>query len=210
MYRRNLKCSRVKNLYKFASQKMDTVFTVESSREFDACFHLEYDPKIIQFEAQPIGYKYQFEDKTLPYTPDFKMIDVNNVETFVEVKPLCETSDIDFKARLKQKQAAALELGTSLVLITEKQIRVNPVLNNLKLLHRYSGFQEFSPLQLKLLTLVCSTGSLTVLQISELLYLSLSELMVSIIGLISHGALLTNLSENDFGMQSKVWVGHEQ
>ncbi len=210
MYRRNLKYSRVKNLYKFASQKMNTVFTVESSLEFDTCFHLEYTSKIVQFEAQPVGYKYQFEDKTLPYTPDFKMIDVDNVETFVEVKPLCKTSDLDFKARFKQKQAAALELGTSLVLITENQIRVNPVLNNLKLLHRYSGLQEFSPLQLKLLTLVRSNGFLTVLQISEHLYLSLSELMASVIGLISHGALLTDLSKGNFGMQSRVWVGHEQ
>ncbi|NRA72322.1 MAG: TnsA endonuclease N-terminal domain-containing protein, partial [Gammaproteobacteria bacterium] len=132
MYRRNLRYSRVKNLYKFASSKMNTVYTVESSLEFDTCFHLEYSPKIIQFEAQPLGYKYQFEGKVLPYTPDFKMIDVANVETFIEVKPLCKISDIDFKARFKEKQAAALELGTSLILITEQQIRVNPILSNLK------------------------------------------------------------------------------
>lgn len=31
MYRRNLRYSRVKNLYKFATPKMNTVFTVESS-----------------------------------------------------------------------------------------------------------------------------------------------------------------------------------
>jgi len=54
MYRRNLKYSRVKNLYKFASPKMNTVFTVESSLEFDTCFHLEYSSKIIKFEIRPL------------------------------------------------------------------------------------------------------------------------------------------------------------
>ncbi|NRA82935.1 MAG: TnsA endonuclease N-terminal domain-containing protein [Gammaproteobacteria bacterium] len=211
MYRRNLRYSRVNNLYKFASSKMNTVYTVESSLEFDTCFHLEYSTKIIQYEAQPLGYKYQFEGKTQPYTPDFKMIDAANIETFIEVKPQSKTSDIDFKARFKEKRAAALELGTSLVLITERQIQVNPILNNLKLLHRYSGFQKFTPLQLKLLSLVRRTGILTVLQLSEQLYLSIRELMASVIGLISHGALLTDLSQGDFGMQSTVWVvGHEK
>jgi len=206
MYRRNLRYSRVKNLYKFASPKMNTVYTVESSLEFDTCFHLEYSPNIIQFEAQPLGYKYQFEGKVLPYTPDFKMIDGANIETFVEVKPLSKISESDFKARFKEKQTAALELGTSLVLITEQQIRVNPILSNLKLLHRYSGFQAFTPLQLKLLSLVRSTGILTVLQLCEQLYLSIRDLMASVIGLISHGVLHTDLSQADFGGQSAVWV----
>jgi len=71
MYRRNLRYSRVKNLYKFASPKMNTVYTVESSLEFDTCFHLEYSPSIIQFEAQPLGYKYQFVSHNQILTFDF-------------------------------------------------------------------------------------------------------------------------------------------
>jgi len=189
---------------------MNTVYTVESSLEFDACFHFEYSPNIIQYEAQPLGYKYQFEGKVLPYTPDFKTIVIGNVEAFIEIKPRSKTIDSDFKARFKAKQTAALELGKSLVLITEQQIRVSPILSNLKLLHRYSGFQQFTPLQLKLLSLVRSIGILTVLQLCEQLYLSIRELMASVIGLISHGALLTDLSQGDFGIQSIVWVGHEQ
>lgn len=88
---------------------MKTVYTVESSLEFDTCFHLEYSQKIIQFEAQPLGYKYQFDGKVLPYTPDFRMTDAGNVETFIEVKPISKTTNIDFK----EKQAATLKLGAS-------------------------------------------------------------------------------------------------
>ncbi len=55
MYRRHLKHSRVKNLFKFVSAKMNTVFTVESSLEFDTCFHLEYSSTVKEFETQPLG-----------------------------------------------------------------------------------------------------------------------------------------------------------
>ena len=58
MYRRHLKHSRVKNLFKFVSAKMDTVLTVESSLEFDTCFHLEYSPSVKFYEAQPEGFYY--------------------------------------------------------------------------------------------------------------------------------------------------------
>lgn len=46
MYRRHLVHSRVKNIFKFVSAKIDTVFTIESALEFGACFHLEYSHDI--------------------------------------------------------------------------------------------------------------------------------------------------------------------
>ena len=46
MYRRNIKHSRVNNIFKFASQKMKTVFTVESFLEFDTCLHFEDAPGV--------------------------------------------------------------------------------------------------------------------------------------------------------------------
>ena len=60
MYRRNLKHSRVKNLFKFANLKMDSVMTVESALESDNCFHFEYSSDVISFEAQPEGFYYGF------------------------------------------------------------------------------------------------------------------------------------------------------
>ena len=73
MYRRRLKHSPVKNLFRFASSKTKSVLTVESALEFDTCFHLEYSPEITTFEAQPEGLYYSFEGKCCPYTPDFKV-----------------------------------------------------------------------------------------------------------------------------------------
>lgn len=51
MYRRNLRHSRVKNIFKFVSSKMNKVLTVESRLEFDTCFHLECSPDISFIEA---------------------------------------------------------------------------------------------------------------------------------------------------------------
>ena len=87
MYRRHLNHSRVKNLFKFVSAKMNTVFIVESSLEFDTCFHLEYSPAVKEFEAQPEGYYYNFEGRECPYTPDFRVVDQHGNACFIEVSP---------------------------------------------------------------------------------------------------------------------------
>ena len=78
MYRRKLKHSRVKNLHKFASQKNKFTCLVESSLEFDACFHFEFSPSIAAFEAQPLGYEYEFDNRICRYTPDFLLTHTDN------------------------------------------------------------------------------------------------------------------------------------
>ena len=88
VYRRHLSHSRVKNLFKFVSAKMDTVFTVESALEFDACFHLEYSHDITSYEAQLEGFIYEFNGRPCPYTPDFKINHSVNGFQFLEIKPV--------------------------------------------------------------------------------------------------------------------------
>lgn len=66
MYRRWLKHSPVKNIFRFASVKMSVGIAVESSLEFDTCFHLEYSREIASFEAQPEGFHCNLEGKLLP------------------------------------------------------------------------------------------------------------------------------------------------
>lgn len=140
MYRRQPKHSRVKNLFKFVSSKMNQVMTVESYLEFDTCFHLEYSPQVTTFIAQPEGFRYRYAGKDCPYTPDFEVTESGQVK-WLEVKPYSKAQHSDFFIQFKAKQAKAQEIGIPLILVTEKQIRVNPILNNLKILHRYSGFQ---------------------------------------------------------------------
>ncbi len=68
---RNLrKPSPNKNVFKFASEKVGKAIMCESTLEFDACFHNEYNNAIESYGSQPEGFKYNFEGKSLPYTPD--------------------------------------------------------------------------------------------------------------------------------------------
>ncbi|PSV48663.1 hypothetical protein C9J47_09150 [Photobacterium indicum] len=66
MYKRNLKHSRVNNLYKFVSAKMNRVFIAEGS------------PHIHSYEAQPVGFVYQCFNRDCPYKPDFNCVDSSN------------------------------------------------------------------------------------------------------------------------------------
>lgn len=205
MYRRNLKHSRVKNLFKFASLKMDSIMTVESALEFDTCFHFEYSPDVISFEAQPEGFYYSFNGKELPYTPDFLVVDKVNGTRFVEVKPVTKTANPDFRERFICRQERAIELGAPVILVTERQIRLNPILNNLKLLHRYAGLQSFTDLHFIILELVKKSGVVSVRNLISATRAMEGDVLASTVTWLSLGKLKTDLSSSDLGLDSMVW-----
>jgi hypothetical protein len=55
-----------KNVFKFASAKVNDVVICESTIEFDACFHHEYNDDIKSFDSQPEGFKYEFNGNIYP------------------------------------------------------------------------------------------------------------------------------------------------
>ena len=205
MYRRNLKHSRVKNLFKFASLKMDSVMTVESALEFDTCFHFEYSPDVISFEAQPEGFYYGFMGKELPYTPDFLVVDKEHGTRFIEVKPVAKSANTDFRAKFICRQERAAALGIPVILVTERQIRLNPILNNLKLLHRYAGLQSFTDLHFAILELVKKSGIVSVRNLISSTRAMEGDVLASTVTWLSLGRLKTDLSSSDLGLDSVVW-----
>lgn len=205
MYRRKLRHSRVKNLYKFASSKNNRVLTVESSLEFDACFHFEYSPDISCFEAQPQGFYYQFEGKELPYTPDFALMESSGAQTLVEVKPRKAMDDIDFKARFEKKREAAKAAGINLILVTERQIRVNPILDNLKLLHRYSGLSSLDRCHFTVLDIIKKSGAIKVSSVLEQVEAKEGEVLNSIFKLLQSGRVYADLQAQKLDQQTTVW-----
>lgn len=66
---------------------MNHVLTVESSLEFDACFHFEYSPTNEQFEAQPEGFFYTFNGRQCGYIPDFAVLD-KGIRRFIKAGTL--------------------------------------------------------------------------------------------------------------------------
>lgn len=196
MYKRTLKKSTVKNIHKFASKKCDKMMVLESSLEYDACFHFEFSKKIVMYEPQPIGFHYNLCGQVRSYTPDFLITLDNEEQIFYEVKPFCKTEPEEFELEFKAKQAAALNLGIELELITERKIRVKPLIDNLKLLHRYHRLeQKLTPFQKQLLKLIASAESLTLSCLINNTQTSYAKIIPHIADLLAKGLLESNLLE---------------
>ena len=206
MYIRNLrKPSPNKNVFKFASAKNSDVVMCESSLEFDACFHHEYNDEIESFGSQPEGFKYQFNGKTLPYTPDALIKYKNDIEIYHEYKPYSKISSPLFREKFKAKRTASLMLGRELILVTDRQIRINPILNNLKLLHRYSGVYGVNDIQQKLLKCIQQTGMIKFNDISHQFNLPVGEARSFLYALIHKGFVKADLGSECLSDNPTLW-----
>ncbi|KPW01844.1 TnsA endonuclease N-terminal domain-containing protein [Pseudoalteromonas sp. P1-11] len=207
MYIRNLrKPSPNKNVFKFASTKVSSVIMCESSLEFDACFHHEYNDLIESFGSQPEGFKYEFMGKSLPYTPDALISYTDKTQKYHEYKPYSKIASPLFRAEFAAKRAASLKLGIDLVLVTDRQIRVNPILNNLKLLHRYSGVFGISSIQKELLNFIHKSGAIKLNDISRQIGLPIGEARSYLFALMGKGLIKANLGIDDLTNNPTLWV----
>jgi hypothetical protein len=205
MYIRNLrKPSANKNVFKFASSKSTDAIMCESTIEFDACFHHEYNESVQSFESQPQGFHYYFNGKKLPYTPDTKIVHDSGAIVLHEYKPYSQTSEPIFREKFEAKKEAAKQLGMSLILVTDKQIRVEPLLNNLKILHRHSGVYGISEVQNWLLEIIPKNSEISLKDISEKHGFNLADARSMICSLIGKGLIKANLTSDDLSAEFNV------
>nr|WP_240314448.1 Tn7 transposase TnsA N-terminal domain-containing protein [Vibrio tetraodonis] len=188
------------------SLKNDAVVRTLSILEFDFCFHLEYNVDVESFISQPTGFYYKFNQRQCRYTPDFLAIDQNKQSTFFEVKHSSQILKPDFRARFKEKQNVTLqEFDRRLILVTEKQIRLGPVLTNLKLLHRYSGMRTITKFQKQVLAYVQGKGMVKLQEIAHYFELSEAETLVATLPWVSSGHVQTDYKSAGFGLDTYVW-----
>ena len=124
-----------KNIFKFSSKKNQATILCEGSLEFDACFFFEYLDPVISYEHQPDVYKYQYNEKSVNFYPDFKLSLDSGEIILVEIKPLNRACKNEFKEKFSARKSALKELGYNFILLTDNQIRSAPLLDNLKLLY---------------------------------------------------------------------------
>lgn len=178
----------------------------ESTLEFDACFHHEYNDSIESFGSQPEGFKYEFMGKSLPYTPDALISYTNKTQKYHEYKPYSKIACPLFRAKFAARRAASLKMGVDLVLVTDRQIRVNPILNNLKLLHRYSGVYGIGSTQNELFNFIQKSGAIKLNDISCQLGLPIGEARSFLYGLMHKGLIKANLGSDDLTNNPTLWV----
>lgn len=111
----------------------------ESMLERDAIFHFEYHPLLLSYQEQPsIEIYYDKEGSQHRYFPDFRLDFQDGTELFVEVKParVLATRLVRDKLQLIAKRFE--EQGRRFRVMTEEDIRREPLLSNLKSIHESS------------------------------------------------------------------------
>ncbi|EGQ8953746.1 heteromeric transposase endonuclease subunit TnsA [Vibrio parahaemolyticus] len=165
MKKRILKNSKVKNISRFVSLKTDSVQTTESDLEFDACFHFEFAPQIKTFETQPLGFKYRMNGRLRRYTPDMLCYFNDGYAPYYEVKPKWITEQDEFKEKFDAQRQQAISNGHDLLVLTENDIQIYSLLDNLKIIHRYACSDNLDDVQVRLLKLFQNYGEMRISQV---------------------------------------------
>lgn len=120
---------------RFPSLKNAESVPWESQLERDYCFYLEVDPEVVRYRSQPLQIQLASHGTILRYTPDF-LVERRALSELVEIKPSARVGEL--KHRFSSIAIACRELGFTFRVVTDTDIRVSPVLENLKLLFRYA------------------------------------------------------------------------
>jgi hypothetical protein len=121
---------------KFPSIKLGRMVQWESFLERDAILHFEYHPLVVSYQEQPsIETFYDKSGELRTYFPDFRVDFDDGRELFVEVKPAEKLKDPQLRDRLDRIAARFKEQGRLFKVMTDVDIRREPLLGNLKRLH---------------------------------------------------------------------------
>lgn len=126
----------------FMSAKMQVLVEWESQIERDFMYYLEFDDDVKSYTSQPTRYRYTREDKYKYHFPDFEIFRYSTSRRkFVEIKPLRVTKKTEFIEKTVAIKAQMQKDGFDYSVVTDSQLRVEPILSNLKLLYRYITHQ---------------------------------------------------------------------
>lgn len=122
---------------KFPSLKMNTAIWWESQIERDYIYLLESDPMVVSYKGQPFSIDYISRGKRRHYTPDF-WVDRGDSQEIIEVKPVHQINSEKNQTLFHQINFLCQERGLKFNVVTDEMIRIQPLLDNLKLLYKYA------------------------------------------------------------------------
>lgn len=129
-----------KNIGKFVSNKNQALIPYESHLERDYLYFLEIDSQVISYTGQPFKLNYYLDGKLRRYTPDF-FVERTNKKQVVEVKPESKARLLKYLTLFNKVAPIITEFGWEFCVVTDKMIRIQPCLNNIKILYKYSRVQ---------------------------------------------------------------------
>lgn len=122
---------------KFPSHKTQRMVHWESLLERDAIMLFEFSPGIATFREQPPSISYYLDNKIRKYTPDFELTYQSGHIELVEVKPWEKLQSEDEKKRFQAIQIRLSAHGQCLRFLSEREIRKQPLSENLHQLARH-------------------------------------------------------------------------
>ncbi|WP_370292013.1 TnsA endonuclease N-terminal domain-containing protein [Thalassolituus sp.] len=206
---RKIKASAVKNIFKFPSTKSFVepchrryqMVLVESMLEKDYCFHLEANPNVVVYFPQPKTFMVNSKLlKNREYTPDFEVHFRGGRKAYVEVKKDFSSLDTVYLHKLEIAAIEMRQSGYDFLCVDEPQIRINPLLQNLRKLQRYRD------------RLTSNSGTLTLLRnavphprtLKDLIANPLGIRLETIYKLIANGQITANLSVAKLSLDAEV------
>ncbi|MGB7923487.1 MAG: TnsA endonuclease N-terminal domain-containing protein [Pyrinomonadaceae bacterium] len=122
---------------KFPSVKAGRNIWYESTIERDFIYLLEFDPDVVLYKEQPFRVKYTFDGKRRSYVPDF-FVQRGDKFQVIDNKPAGKAITAANKLRYRIFKSIFREQGYEFIVATDLQIRVGPLLGNVKTFWRYS------------------------------------------------------------------------
>ncbi len=122
---------------KFPSIKNNSMSWWESQLERDYHYLIEFDPDVVSYETQSLKIEYFADGKIHRYTPDFRVIR-SNKKQIVEVKDEKKARKEEYVTLFGKVRPICEREGYQFVVVTDKDIRVQPRLNNVKLIYKYA------------------------------------------------------------------------
>lgn len=117
---------------KFPSRKNGRMIHHEGMLELDAIYLFETSPNIVRYREQPMTTHYPDGDRLRRYTPDFELLLVTGETVLIEVKPSRYLEKEEIRHKLNRIEEHMCRSSTPFVILTEKIIRQEPRLANLR------------------------------------------------------------------------------
>ncbi len=182
-----------KNLCKVASRKNNKTIWCESLLERDYCYLIEIDSSILSYQEQPLRVNYLLDNTLRIYTPDFLLI-LETRKIIVEVKPFEKSQEEEMLLRTKCVKPILEKEGYEYLIVTEREIRKEPRLSNVKLLYKYANTRLNSHHQIILYDFFKNRKTSTIREVEDI-YVETGMKHQIVMALIYHGFLKVDISQ---------------
>jgi hypothetical protein len=189
----------------FPSTKNGRMMAWESLLERDAIILFEFSSAVVSYQEQPSLERYYQGDRSYKYYPDFLLHLRNETQINIEVKPSSEMAKRDVAVRYNDIANFFEQSCRNFMVLTDKEIRQEPRLENLKLL---AAHRREIPHQMSLHNLQSSLEEKKCMQIQD----AARELgcITAVYRLLAAGYLQCDL-ETPINLKSIIsWSGKER